>query len=239
MAIINERWPRDLAPETCVFGRSRNDVLQLSPVTRVSTVLRQGRPLWSAQLSWNLPNGDSLAKLRYYLELLDGFAGSVQIWNFASPYPYGLRLATNDGEAERIFWSYLGNVAPWSWTGFPTHWALDSTVLLAADAAAGATSISLTGLDPEKLVCVKGQYIQIGRRIYLCTDIVSSSVGGTATIPIAPALMAAATTGAAVRLVEAACEMRLAGQDFDESASAGEGLSRISASFVETVQDFS
>lgn len=239
MAIINARWPRALAPDTCRFGRSRNDKLQISPATRQHSVLRSGRPLWGAQLSWSLPNGDKLAELRYFLEGLDGFTGSVQLWNFATPYPFGLDLATADNEGRRIFWSYLSTRTPWTYAGFPSHWALDSSVPLSAGAAVGATAISVSGLEANKLACIRGQYVQIGRRLYVATATVQASGTGTATLPIAPGLLAAANTGDAVRLVEAACEMRLAVQDFEESAQAGTGFVSVSASFIETVTDAS
>lgn len=200
-----------------------------------------GRPLWKADLSWSMPNGDNLAELRYWLESLEGYSGSVQLWNFAAPYPFGLNLVTSAGDPEvgRVLWSYLSNRAPWSYAGFPSHWALDSTVTISAIAAVGATSISLTGLDASKLVCVRGQYIQIGRRLYICTSTVTSSAGGTATVTFAPGLLAAVAINDKARLAEAACEMRLEVQDFDESAQAGAGLVNVSASFIETVTDFS
>lgn len=237
MAIINQRWPRELAPESCAFGRSRNDVIQTSPRTRQEHIIAQGRPLWSAECSWALPNADKLARLRYWLEALEGFRGSAQIWDFASPYPFGLELVTSGTEPSRIFWTYLDNRAPWSWSGLPSHWQLDATVPASA-AAAGATSINLTGLAANTLAAVQGQYIQIGRRLYLVAATVSTDGTGAATITLAQPLLAAVSGGDPVRLVEAACEMRLASQEWDSRSRAGDGLTVVSAKFIETSQDF-
>lgn len=176
--------------------------------------------------------------MRYWLECLDGHAGSVQIWNFASPYPFGLDLATSDAEMQRIFWTHLGTRSPWTWAGLPSHWALGSTVALGADATAGDTSISVTGLDASKIAVVQGQYVQVGRRLYIATATTSSDASGDATITITPGLLADASTGAEVRLVEAACEMFLLDKEIEESAAAGGGFSQVSATFRETVADY-
>ena len=239
MTIINQRWPRDLCPNSCRFGRSRNDIAQTSPRTRQRSVIRTGgRPLWSAECTWFFPNGDRLAKLRYWLEELDGLTGSVQIWNFNSPFPYGLQLSAGNGNI-RTFWSYLGNRAPFSYAGLPALWALDSFSTLGTSYAAGATSIVLGGLGANRLVCVQGQYIQIGRRLYLCAATVESDASGNATIAITPGLIDAAPSGTVVRMAEAACEMQLAEQNFDESGRYGDGFVSATATFIESQTDVS
>lgn len=237
MAIVNQRWPRDICPDTCVFGRSRNDVRQSSPRSRKATIVRQGRPLWSARLSWSLPNTERLAKLRYWLEALDGFNGSVQIWNFGSFRPEGITLATTDSEGQRIFWTHLGTRAPFTYFSLPSHWVLDSTVPVAVAAAANATSIQLSGLAASAIAAVQGQYIQIGRRLYLVTALATTNGSGAATISITPGLIEAAAVGDPVRLVEAACEMQLVEQNWDENARANDGLISVSASFLESVSN--
>jgi hypothetical protein len=215
MTILNQRWPNDLIPEACQFGRSRNDQLQVSPRTRETHVIRMGRPLWSAELSWTMPSGNTLAKLRYWLEELDGFAGSVQIWNFAAPHPM-----------------------PIGTTALPTHWQAGSTVQIAAGASINATSVALKGLQASQPAVKQGQPIQIGRRIYIAAADVNADGSGNATVGLTGGLLAAAVTNDIVRLRDAACEMRLAEQSFTEETEAQTGWTRIRASFVETVTDF-
>lgn len=240
MAIINQRWPRDLCPESCVFGRQRNDVRQISPRSQKPTIIRQGgRPLYSAECTWRLPNTKRLAKLRYWLEQLDGFNGSVQLWDFGNPYPYGLELATGpSGLGEiRTSWTYLGNDSLWTLGGIPTHWTIAAPVTLASSASLGATSLSLTGLDASKVTTIQGQYVQVGRRLYLAASDVDSSGAGTATISLQSPLLAAASSGATVRLAEAACEMQLAEQSIDARTAASDGLTIVTAKFIESVED--
>lgn len=214
MAIINQRWPDALAPETCRFGRSRNDVAQISPRTRQATVVRMGRPLWAADLSWSLQSGETLDALRYWLEALEGFAGSVQLWNFAAPYPRAIGSA------------------------LPAHWALGSAVQIAAPAALGAVSLQLKGLQPAQPAAVQGQRVQVGRRSYVAAASANADGAGLVTVTLLSGILAAAATDDAVRLSQAGCEMRLAKQEFDEAADAGSGLVRVSASFIETVVDY-
>lgn len=239
MTLINYRWPRDLCPETCVFGASRNDVIQRNPNTRKTKVYARGRRLWSAKCSWTLPNDESLAKLRYILDSLDGYAGSVQLWDFTSPYPQGLTLATpGDIEPVRIWWTYNNVRAPWTFAGLPTHWTLGNTVSLSTSLSAGATFIELTGLAPSTIAVVQGQYVQVGRRLYLAKVGATSNAGGVAVVELTSGLISAATAGDPVRLVEAGCEMQRDEQNYEISMTAGNGFASVSASFVETVEDF-
>lgn len=240
MTLINARWPRTLCPETCKFARVRNDVLQTAPASLQTTVIRRGRPLWGAELSWSLANTERLAQLRYWLESLDGYSGSVQIWDFTSPWPYGLTLATTaDIEYKRLLWVNGAVRPPWTWAGLPYQWTLDSTITVSANVAAGATSVSFSGLTPSTIAAVQGQYIQIGRRLYIVAQGATSDGSGNVTITLTSPLLAAATAGDTARLVEAACEMRLANQNFDAQSRAGDGLVIVTASFLETVTDFS
>lgn len=226
MPIINQRWPRDICPNSCTFGRTRNDFVQTSPRTRQRHVIRTGgRPLWSAQCTWQLPQGVKLGKLRYWLEELDGFVGSVQLWDFAAP---------------RVTGSALFNWVPdltWYVGAIPAFWSLDTFLTLGSSLTAGETSIPLTGLIPSQLVCVQGQYIQIGRRLYLCASTVVADGGGNATVVIVGGLVDAVSAGAEIRFAEAACEMQLVEPTFEQSSKFGDGLTTISATFIESVTD--
>lgn len=210
MAILNQRWPTDLQPASCKFSRIRNDQMQISPVSRQAKMLRMGRPLWQAECTWVLRSHRELAKLRWWLEGLDGYAGSVQIWDFKSPRPL--------------------------YENAPTHWADGATVTLAANAALGATSLQLSGLEASKIAVVQGQYVQVGNRLYLANADVTADGAGLATISINPGLLAAATAGAAIRLSQAACEMRLEEQNWPQDGAYGTTVT-VSARFVETADD--
>lgn len=244
MAIINQRWPRDLPPETCVFGRSRNDVRQVSPATRASSILRFGRPLWSAQCTWNLPNDARLARLRYWLEALDGYAGSVQIWDFNCPAPQGLAASASAVQAARLtfvsgttpfYWSNGSNSYPWLDVRIGDNEAAGAFPVVVALAPTNQNFFIVSGLPASTAVVYQGQYAQVGRRLYVADRAVTTDAGGVATIYLTGGLLAAAAVGDPIRLVEAACEMELVSQDFSQSAQAGAGYASISATFIETV----
>jgi hypothetical protein len=207
--------------------------LHISPRTRHTQIIQKGRPLWQAQLTWTLPNTDKLADLRYYLEALDGYAGNVQIWDFASPYPYGALSAAN-GPA-RIYWFNETTQETWVSGASPYFWKNGTPAPLAAAVAVGAMTITFSGLPATALLCVRGQYIQIGKRLYLSAGRVTVASNGTATVPLVYPIIEAAAVGAGVSFVNAACEMRLENQNWQSAGRAGDGLVTVSASFIETV----
>lgn len=226
MPIINQKWPRDICPQACSFGRTRNDIVQQSPRTRQRSVIRTGgRALWSAQCTWRLPQGTKLGKLRYWLESLEGLSGSAQIWDFAAPRVTGSATFT-----------FVPNLT-WYTGAIPAFWSLDTFLTLGSALVAGVTAIPLTGLAASTLVCVQGQYVQIGRRLYLCAATIVSDGAGAAVVPILGGLVDDAAIGTEIRFAEAACEMHLAEQSFDQSSSFGDGMTVVSATFIESVTD--
>jgi hypothetical protein len=240
-AFVNVRWPTAIRPTSCTFGKSRNDVAQESPRTRKRTFIQRGRPLYYADLTWRYPQTSKLAHLRYYLDKLEGFAGSVQIWNFASPYPYGIDYGYGApaNYNRRTLWTNSGSQTPFTWTGLPSHWVSGATVQMNAGAALAATSIQLKGLAASKPAVVTGQYVQVGRRLYIAAADANSNGSGIATVQLTSGLLAAAATNDIVRLVEAACEMELIDQDISEAADASDGMVSVRARFRETVEDVS
>jgi hypothetical protein len=240
MTLINERWPCDLLPDSCSFGRSRNDVLQTSPRTRQTKVIQQGRALWSASLTWALHDPRDVARLRYYLENLEGFSGSVQLWDFFEPisaritYPDGATCATAESNFE-----FNNGEQSWSWNAFLSgfYYTADHPTVDGAHVK-GATSVAIEGAADVAVIGVLGQYVQIGRRLYTLTEEVTTDSTGRATLIITPGLIGALSGGETARLVQAGCEMRLANQSWNNSSGYKNGLVVVSAEFIETVEDF-
>lgn len=137
-----------------------------------------------------------------------------------------------------MLWTQSGGSQLWSWAGIPAHWQLGNTVPVSAAASAGATSVTLSGLAPSRPATVQGQYVQVGRRLYLAAADAASDGAGTATVLLQTPLLVAAAAGDPVRLVSAGCEMRLASQAWSASSSATDGYVTVSASFEETVEDY-
>lgn len=239
MAIINQRWPTDICPQSCVFAPSRNDVQLRNPYTRAPVNIQRGRRLWTAKLEWQVPNTSKLAKLRYWLEALDGYAGSVQLWDFGSPWPVGVTLGASASLAQSQWVSgALARSVFRTSGGVASQWVAGNSVTVTTAAAIGATSIIVGGFTPNTTACIQGQYVQIGRRLYVASADVLANGSGVATLTILKGLISAASVGTAVYVQQAACEMQLDSQDWSGATTAGEGMSRISASFIETVTDF-
>ena len=238
MTIVNQRWPRTLCPESCRFGRSRNDILQASPRTRYENVIVQGRPLWTAELSWRVPVGPEAMQLRYLLDGVDGYRGSVQIWDFSLPRPEWLVFA-DERAPQYLYWSNVSVTGlRFTWNGLPSHWTYDATVSAGATRAIGDTTIALSSLAANTLAVLQGQHVQIGRRLYVADNSYTSSAGGTVTIGLTTPLLSAVAVNDPVRLVDAGCEMRLASQEWQGGRSAGDGFYSVSARFIETVRDY-
>lgn len=233
MAIINQRWPTTLLPQSCKFGRTRNDVRQYSPRTRQDTVITMGRPLWTAECTWRVAqNTATAAALRRWLEALDGFRGSVQIWDFSAPQN------TTGYPAQAINWVNGGVAYWWINGGILYPWNNSITRTANAAATAGATSVALAGFAASQVgAVIMGQYIQIGRRLYLSDTDVNANGSGVATVTLQTPLLANVANGDTIRLSAAACEMQLASQDWSGSATAGGGFVDVTATFIESVDD--
>lgn len=238
-AFQNVRWPRDLCPQSCTFTRSRNDVRQESPRTRSAYVIVNGRPLWTADVTFKFGNGSKLAKLRYWLEKLEGYRGSVQLWDFNAPYPYGIDFGFGalSMYERHTLWTNGGTQYGFSWAGLPSHWVGGAIVLADGAAVIGATSVPLKNLQASKIACITGQYIQIGRRLYICAADKTADGAGKATIELTSPLLANIANGADVRLVEAACEMQMTSQEWGQAGDANSGQTSVRVTFQETAED--
>jgi hypothetical protein len=246
--ILNTRWPRTLIPKSCTFGRTRNDVIQVSPASRQTTVIRRGRPLWTAKLTWEVGADWRGELLRYWLEGLDGANGSVQIWDFHAQSIVGLPSSVTQPSGTQLKWSNAGTVYSWtsggttySWTDSTLYGLSGSVSLPTAQSAAaiGAYSLQVNNLPASVIVAFQGGYVQIGRRLYTLASNAATDTTGSTTITVQQSILSAVSAGDPIRFVEAACEMRLMDQNFDAAAQAGEAFRVVTASFIETASDAS
>lgn len=227
MTLINHRWPSDLAPSRCQWGRTRNDMLGVSPRSRQEHVIKQSRPLWTCSLSWDLTRGVDEARLRYLLEGLEGYAGSVQLWDWGA--------LGNAAAPAGLMWTNLGVDYAWTHYGIISQWQGAATYL--ANGTAGNVAVLISGLTPSVPAILQGGYLQIDRRLYIADNAYSANGAGVATIGITTPLLKT-YINATSRLVEAGCEMRMVKQDWQAARSAGASLSSVTAEFVETVEDY-
>lgn len=76
-------WPEHIQPASCTWGRSRNDRILESPVSRKRQIVRRGRPLWTASVEWRVP-ARHVSEVRYQLEALGGTSGAVYLRDYAA-----------------------------------------------------------------------------------------------------------------------------------------------------------
>ena len=75
------RWPETLQPAECKFGRMRNDAILESPTSRKRQIVRRGRPVWNASITWRvLPH--RVSEARYQMERLRGGADIVRLRDY-------------------------------------------------------------------------------------------------------------------------------------------------------------
>jgi hypothetical protein len=84
---------------------------------------------------------------------------------------------------------------------------------LAAGATRGALSIQTQGWWPNTTAVGAGDYFGLNGRLYMATEAVTASGTGTATIPVAPPLRAAAAISEPLVLTQPTVAMRLISDD--------------------------
>jgi hypothetical protein len=233
------RLPDDLLPFDCEFGRDRNDQLNLSPRSRTESVIRRDRPKWKATLSWSLVP-EKAKQLQYYIDTMEGFRGSMMIWDYKRPFPEdrASALAAELGgisysPVQFLFWStgsifytWLSGPAPFFWT-IPAVIGSRQVVIIFPPSAYNATILK------------KGDYIQLKRRLYIVAAdvVVYPTTAGTPVFLTTPTLDTLVSTDE-VRIRKAACEMRLIEGSWSMTRNANQGYETCKASFMETSQNF-
>ena len=77
-------WPESIQPESCTFGRSRNDAAQESPVTRVRQIHRRGRPVWTASINWKV-QPRQVSEARFQIESAYKELASTLLRDYGAP----------------------------------------------------------------------------------------------------------------------------------------------------------
>lgn len=240
---VAQRWPSEVCPETCEFGRSRNDILQRSSTSRQEFVVRRGRPLWTATLTWDLTITRERT-LRYWLDTLQGHRGSVILWDFKAPFPAerAIAMTLQASPSFRIqplvyrTWLNGTNTHLWVNSGSSFYWTNPMTTTV------GMTSVTLS-IPPQALatpILRQGDYIQLKRRLYIVASDVTTSPGVPFVIvPLTTPILDELVNTDDVRIIEAGCEMMMVSQDWSSSRSAGNAFSKATATFIETTSNYS
>lgn len=237
--VLPKRWPADLRPFSCEFGRSYNDEVHVSPRSRYETVVVRGRPLWTCQMSFQRIHYVDQHHLRQLLEGL-GRQNAIEVWDFTVEAPQGSGLAT-DGAVDEILspWEHLGSGVLWDDGADGMHWVAGANAMATAEAAAGTLSVAVSGLNTSSLILASGDYVQVGRRLYLCAENLFSDEFGAGTLILQTPLIETAPIGETVRLYRAGCEMRVASAEWVQSRSADDPFISVQVDLVETARNWS
>lgn len=237
--VVPRRWPATICPNFCEFGRSRFHTLQNQNASGYETTVNiEARPLWGCRLSWERIEDVDAQRLQGLLDQLSECRVAIQIWDFTARGRRGSGSVVSGsntkyrpvlwqrGSTQRG-WQYFGKSIPWSGNG----------AARARAAVAGSLSVEVYGLASSSRIALSGDYIQIGRRLYLLTQDLVSNSGGVAMAYLDWPLLSDVATADPVLLDQAACEMIMQGE-WTGSRSSGDSFTEFSAEFIETQTDF-
>ena len=201
-------WPAALRPSRLSFYLQHNTLRFVSPVSRATQVLRRDGARWIAEASFDPLNRIQAGVLEGLLAALAGSANTVRIWDWRREHRTG--DPRSQGEVPSGPYSFSDATIFTDGTGMVVG---SGTPSLAAGAARGALSLQTQGWWPNAVAVGAGDHIGLAGRLYMATETVQASGTGTATIPIAPPLRAAASLAEPMVLTTPTVAMRLASDD--------------------------
>lgn len=239
---MTTRWPTTLMPCRCKFGRSRVPSVQISGQSQQAVVSPRGRPLWSADVGWDLLESQ-VPPFRRIMEDMDGSNVFRIVWDFANPWP-SLSSRWEGTEFSDVLWRYGAFTFRWSHIGLKYVWrasgnldftTFEGSLVVGGSYAAGVSTVTVTGWPANRAVLLKGDFIQLGEDLYLVAADVSSNAPGSATITLTTPLLNAITPASIVRVTEAGCIMRMKGGAWSIQRSWDGALYMAQAAFEEVV----
>ncbi|TQF77916.1 hypothetical protein FK498_10710 [Elioraea sp. Yellowstone] len=206
--MVEYAWPEALRPTRLTFYLQHNTTRFVSPVTRATQVLRREGARWVAEASFDPLSPARAGLLEGLLAALAGSLNTVRIWDWRREYRTG--DPRSQGQVPAGPYSFSDATLFTDGTGLVVGSGNPS---LAAGAARGALAIQTQGWWPNALAMAAGDYLGLGGRLYMATEAVTASGAGTATIPIAPPLRAAASIAEPLVLTKPTVPMRLVSDD--------------------------
>jgi hypothetical protein len=205
-------WPEALRPSRLVFYLQHNTARFVSPVTRQAQVLRREGARWVAEATFDPLDRVRAGLLEGLLAALAGSVNTVRIWDWRREHRTG--DPRSQGEVPTGPYSFDDATVFTDGTGLVVG---SGTPALAAGAPRGALSVQTAGWWPGAVAVGAGDYLGLGGRLHMATEDVVASGAGTAAIPVAPPLRAAASVAEPLVLTRPTVPMRLASDD--EAAS--------------------
>lgn len=201
-------WPADIVPYAVLFYLQPHSGGSESPFSRKTKVYGLSAPRWIARLE--LRGGDSVQ------------------WGRHDKALYGQRLdallAKVKGRQNRLrLWDFRRpRMSGEDWSAAASNLA----------AAAGATSMVITGLSPYARAALAGDYVGGDARPHIVLEDAVADASGNATVTFEPPLAAAIAAGAAV-FGKATGLFRLTSDDAGQNMSEVGQLTHYTLDFVE------
>ena len=232
---MTARWPTNLYPSSCMFGRSRNPAVQTSAASGHAYEWPRGQPLWTAQCTFEITPA-IYGEFVDTIETADGMRVPWLVHDFANPWPC---LDSNIQRATGYVWA--GTSAPFKWIRTATRYnwirrAIDYSALSPAvvfNTAAGSYSIIISGFTAYKMTLVRGDLIEIDERLYMLQRSIVSDASGRATLILSTPLLALATAASVVKIVKPACVMRVDSHTWSSQRPWNDPMSSATLKFVE------
>jgi hypothetical protein len=223
-------WPAELRPSRQVFYLQPNTLRFVSPITRQTQVLRREGARWIADLTFDPLNARLAGVLEGLLAALAGSVNTVRLRDFRREFRTG--DPRSQGDVPTGPYSFTDNTIFTDNTGLVVGSGNPS---LAAGAPRGALQIITQGWWPNAIAVGAGDCIGLGGRLYMATERIVASGAGTATIPIAPPLRAAAPIGEALVFNNVTTPMRLVSDDESVNPTRPGRFTAISCRFEEAL----
>lgn len=201
-------WPEVLRPARMSFYLQHNTLRFASPITRATQVLRREGARWVAELTFDPLNRQRAGVMDGLLAALAGSVNTVRLFDWRREYRSGDPRA--QGDVPSGPYSFSDATIFTDGTGLVVG---SGNPALAAGAARGALSIETAGWYPAQIAVGAGDYIGLAGRLYIATQAVTATAAGTASIPIAPPLRAAAALAEPLVLSKPTVAMRLVSDD--------------------------
>jgi hypothetical protein len=170
--------------------------------------MRREGARWMAEASFDPLDRVRAGVLDGLLAALAGSVNTVRIWDWRREYRTG--DPRSQGDVPTGPYSFSDATLFTDGTGLVVGSGNPS---LAVGAARGALAIQTQGWWPNTTAVGAGDYFGLNGRLYMATEAVTASGTGTATIPIAPPLRAAAAVSELLVLSQPTVAMRLVSDD--------------------------
>lgn len=227
-------WPTDFAPVNAEFRLQTHTAVSESPFTRQRQILGLSAPRWVANLDLRGGRYTGAPEMDAFIIKLRGPQNRIALHDHRRPLGRGDHTSLTEFFAD----TYGDEVGFTDGTEFTdgTGFLVDftGTPAVATAAAAGSTSVDLSGYSPNAVVFRAGDYLELpSKSLHMATETGTAEASGNVTVTFEPPLRATLAAGAAVVTTRPAAWFRLSDDEAGANPTDVQGTSNYRLSFVE------